>query len=345
MEQKKLSDRSISVFCGSISMLLHAGMYAQEAAALFAKDGASESTQAAKAISDAMEEGLSFADAAEKTGAFPSYSLHVFQTAEYSGRLEEGLERLAVYYDREHTRKQHLRSTLTYPAALLLMMCGVLAVLVFFVLPMFQRVYSSLTGSLAASSYAYVLASGVIARFSLVLAAGICLGLLAVAAASGSERGQQRMKKWLEKQSATRQTMFDLAVSSFADTLATLLSSGMDMDSAMEMAKSQTDHAVLSEKLAACQENMARGAGLADAMYSHGIFSALYGRMLVSGAASGSLETALAEIAEKVNGDAQNRLTGMMDSVEPMLIGFLAVSVGLTLLSVMLPLLGILGAV
>lgn len=345
MAQRIMDDRSVSVFCSSLSMLLHSGMYMQEACALFARDSESRAAKAAGEISARMLEGMSFAEAAEKTEAFPGYALSVFQTAEYSGRLEEGLEHLALYYDRVYARKVQLRSTLTYPAALLLMMCGVLAVLVFFVLPLFRDVYSSLTGSIAASSYAYVLASDVIAKVSLVMAAVVCLSLLAAALASGTEKGQQWMHNLLERFPASRQTMFDLAVSAFSDTLSTLLSSGMDMSGAMEMALAHTDHAQLREKLTLCREDMERGTDLADALFSHGIFNALYGRMLVSGAVGGRLETALAELAERVNRDGENRLSGMMDSVEPVLIGFLAVSVGLTLLSVMLPLLGILGAV
>lgn len=344
MAQKILDDRSLSVFCSSLSMLLHAGMYMQEACAMFAQDTSGEAAEASKLVADAMLDGMTFADAAGNTGLFPDYALDVLRTAEFSGRMEEGLDRLAVYYDRADARKVQLRSTLSYPAALLLLMCGVLAVLVFFVLPMFQGVYSSLTGSIAASSYAYVLASGAIARVSLVLAVLISLGLLVAVAAMGTQKGQKWLRARLEDLPITKQAMFDLSVSSFADTLSTLLSSGMDMDGAMAMATEQTVHARLQQKLKACKTDMDQGIGLADALYNQGVFHALYGRVLVSGAAAGNLETALADLAQQIYRDSEDRLAAVMETVEPALIGFLAVSVGMTLLSVMLPLLGILGA-
>lgn len=345
MAEKILDQRSLSVFCSSISMMLHAGVSTEDACGLFAQDHDSAAARAAKAVSEEMAQGNSFADAAAVCGAFPAYALGVFRTAEYSGRLEEGLDRLAVYYDREYNLTQRLRTTLTYPAVLLLMMCGVLAVLVFFVLPMFEKVYSSLTGSLAVSSYAYVIWASVIAKVSLAAAMLICAVLLVMAGAANTESGRMRLRRTMERLRFTKKAFWNLAVSKLADTLSTLLSSGMDTDSAVPMAMEMTDHQELAKTLAVCIEEMQQGAGLADTMFRHGIFSALYGRMLVGGAESGNLEKTLAELSQRINRDAEEELISLMDGAEPILIGFLALSVGLTLLSVMLPLLGILGAV
>lgn len=104
------------------------------------------------------------------------------QTAEASGRLEEGLGRLAEYYDRQDALEKKVRSAVTYPAALLLLLGGVLAVLVFGVMPMFQNVYDNVTGGLAASSYAYVLWAEVLSRVGLCVAILASVGLLVLAA-------------------------------------------------------------------------------------------------------------------------------------------------------------------
>lgn len=344
LAEKTLDQLTMSVFCGSISMMLHAGIPAGEGCALFAQDETGPVAEAARAISEAMAAGGSFAEAAKNCGAFPEYALGVFRTAEYSGHLEEGLGGLAVYYDRQHALTQRLRSTLFYPAALMLLMCVVLGVLTFFVLPMFESVYIGLTGSLAASSYAYVIWSSVIAKVSLVLAAAVSACLLLAAARAGTESGRQALRRSLEKNRFTAKAFRSLAVSQLADTLSTLLSSGMDTDEALAMAKDMTGHEGVVSGLEACIADMQQGAGLADSLFRHGIFTALYGRMLAGGAESGHLEEILAELASRMSRDAEDELSGLMDAVEPILIGFLAVSVGLTLLSVMLPLLGILGA-
>lgn len=160
MAEKFLTQEQLSVFCSSLAMLLRSGASLSEASSLFEEDGMDTALrQASTEISLSVAAGETFSAAAEKTGVFPEYALSVFSTAELSGRLDEALDRLADHYDRQSALYDRLRSTLTYPAVLMLMMCGVLAVLVFAVLPMFERVYDNLTGSLLSSSYAYVLAA------------------------------------------------------------------------------------------------------------------------------------------------------------------------------------------
>ena len=196
----------------------------------------------AQRMEKALGEGQSFAQTARDTGAFPEYALGVFSMAELSGRLDEVLDRLADYYDRQHALNERLRSTLTYPVALLLMMCGVLSVLVFSVLPMFVRVYNSLTGSLAASSYAYVLAASLIGRVSLVLAVAVSAVLLVLAVMLHTQKGREKLNGPMERSQFTRKAARQLAVSQMADTVSTMLASGAEEDSALEQCIRQTLH-------------------------------------------------------------------------------------------------------
>ena len=345
MAQKILSQMEISAFCGSIAVMLRSGFSADRAVALFAEDTPGLPGKAASSMLASMDMGAGFADAAGETGMFPEYALGVFRTAELSGRLDGALERLADYYERQHTLTLRLRNTLTYPVALLFMMCGVLAVLVFQVLPMFERVYRSLTGSLAASAYAYVIGAAAISRVSLILACCVSVLLLALAVLISFPGGREKLRGPMERSVLTRNASWLLAVSALMDTLSTLLASGMDPDSAMEIALEQTEHSRLKAVLGGCLEKQRQGESLASALCGGGVLPGLYGRVLLGGAESGNLEQTMSELSRRLGRDAEEALSGLIDKTEPVLIGFLTVSVGLTLVSVMLPLLGILGAV
>ncbi|MCI6305787.1 MAG: type II secretion system F family protein [Subdoligranulum sp.] len=343
-----LSEEQISVFCRSLAMMLRSGVTMQEAVELFVQDGDDASPllhSTAQQMEKALGEGQSFAQTARDTGAFPEYALGVFSMAELSGRLDEVLDRLADYYDRQHALNERLRSTLTYPVALLLMMCGVLSVLVFSVLPMFVRVYNSLTGSLAASSYAYVLAASLIGRVSLVLAVAVSAVLLVLAVMLHTQKGREKLNGPMERSRFTRKAARQLAVSQMADTVSTMLASGAVEDSALEQCIRQTSHTGLRTALQACRSDMQQGTGMAQAFLRHKVLPPLYARMLQGGSESGSLPAAMESVALRMGQEAENALCRLIDDIEPVLIGFLTVSVGFTLLSVMLPLLGILSAV
>lgn len=343
-----LSEEQISVFCRSLAMMLRSGVTMQEAVELFVQDGDDASPllhSTAQRMEKALGEGQSFAQTARDTGAFPEYALGVFSMAELSGRLDEVLDRLADYYDRQHALNERLRSTLTYPVALLLMMCCVLSVLVFSVLPMFVRVYNSLTGSLAASSYAYVLAASLIGRVSLVLAVAVSAVLLVLAVMLHTQKGREKLNGPMERSRFTRKAARQLAVSQMADTVSTMLASGAEEDSALEQCIRQTSHTGLRTALQACRGDMQQGTGMAQAFLRHKVLPPLYARMLQGGSESGSLPAAMESVALRMGQEAENALCRLIDDIEPVLIGFLTVSVGFTLLSVMLPLLGILSAV
>lgn len=345
MGQKMLSQMETSTFCGHMAVLLRSGIPADRAVALFAEDTPGAAGKTAAAMLEAMDAGSGFAEAAAAAGGFPDYALGVFRMAERSGRLDEALERLAAFYERQNALTLRLRNTLTYPVALLLMMCGVLAVLVFQVLPMFERVYESLTGNLAVSSYAYVIAAAAISRISLILAGCVSIALLALAVALRFPGGREKLRGPMERSVLTKNASWLLAVSTLTDTLATLLASGTDPDSAMEQALEMTVHTRLKAALTDCLEKQRRGESMAMALYSSGVIRGLYGRVLLGGAESGNLENTMSELSYRMGREAEEALSGLIDRIEPVLIGFLTVSVGLTLVSVMLPLLGILGAV
>ena len=341
MKTKGLTRQELSAFCAGVSVLLGSGSGMEEAVGLYAEDSTGALEAACKAMVPNMS--LGFGEAAARTGLFPDYALAVMQTAEASGRLEEGLGRLAEYYDRQDALEKKVRSAITYPAALLLLLGGVLAVLVFGVMPMFQNVYDNVTGGLAASSYAYVLWAEVLSRVGLCVAILASVGLLVLAAVQ--RRDPEKLRPRFARFPLTKGAFLTMAKANMTDMLATQLCSGMDGAEALDSVLLHTEHKDLKAALERCREDMGEGESLAKALFHARIFPGLSGRMLLSGEESGTLAETMATLAEKLSGEAWEALEALVDRVEPVLVGFLTVCVGLTLVSVMLPLLGILGAV
>lgn len=342
-KKAKLSAMQLCDFCAQAAAMLRCGCSLGDTCAALSQDGEDETARAAGEIAAGLEEGETFAASAERTGVFPDYCLGVFRTAELSGRLEESMERLSGYYRRQEELLSKMRASLTYPTALLGMMCLVLGVLVFWVLPMFRRVYDSLTGSLAASAYSYVSAAGIIGTVGLVLSGVLVLFLLAVTLVMRGEAGREALRGTLERLPLTRDTLETLALSRLTDTLSTLLASGTDPREAMELSLSQCGHAGLRQRLSGSEERLFLGESFTAVLSP--VLPGKLARMLRVGEASGSLADSLEELSQRMGKEASDSMERAIDSVEPALMGFLTVSVGLTLLSVMLPLLGILGAV
>ena len=130
-----------------------------------------------------------------------------------------------------------------------------------------------------------------------------------------------------------------------AGALDIFIASGLDADTAMEAAEGMVDHTGLHAAITAARGQMAQGSGLATAVHDQKLFEPLYARMLLSGERSGKTEQVLARLTSLFTQDADDELDRVVDMVEPAISAFLTVAVGITLLSVMLPLIGILGTV
>lgn len=346
MAKTGLGALAVSAFCEDLAMMLAAGIQVDEALTLISGDGGGGPLgQAAAAVLAGVQAGAPLAEAVEKTGLFPAYAAQLIAAGEDAGRTEEVLRRLAAYYVAQDKLEKKLKSAVVYPAVLLFLMSAVLAVLVVRVLPVFSGVYTSLTGSVAASSYSYILAADIMGWAALCVVLLLTLLLLAGAAVLRSRRGGRAIARLLEKLPFTATASRRVAQARFLTTLATMVASGLDTDLSLSRAAGMVAHSGLRAQLQRCQEEMAGGRSLAQAFYDNGVLEPLYARMLQSGARAGQLDEVLFRLAGLFTEEANGRVGAVIDGVEPALAGFLTVSVGATLLAVMLPLVGILTSI
>ena len=343
--RQQLKALEISVFCRDAAMMLAAGIAPEESVSLLKEENGTPSFAAAVAALDArMAGGDSFAQAVEQSGAFPPYACKMIAAGEQAGRMEEVLNSLADYYERQDSLYQQLKSALLYPMILLLMMCGVLVLLVAVVLPVFETVYVSMAGALAASSYRYILAASVISRVSLAVTAVIAAAVLLCRGMSLSPKGKETLARWAAKAPFTRGIARKMAVAELTEILSAFLASGLDGDSAMLDAAKTVRHPGLKRDAENICAAMQQGKSLAQALEEKKIFDALQSRMLLSAARSGQLEDTLAQLAGQSEREAEQSIRSAAELTEPVLTGFLTVAIGVSLLSIMLPLVGILSA-
>ena len=177
-----------------------AGIQVDDALSLMRGDsGDGPLYDAASAVLERVQMGEPLAEAVKQCGYFPAYAAQLVAAGEAAGRTESVLKSLAVYYETQDKLEKRLKSAVIYPAVLLFLMAGVLAVLVARVLPVFTGVYTGLAGSVAASSYAYITAANIIGWASLCLVIVLTALLLTGAAAARTQRGNGLFRTLFEK--------------------------------------------------------------------------------------------------------------------------------------------------
>lgn len=347
MHKTKMNARSTSLWCRNVAMLLVAGTLPEMALEMLQEDTQTEpaTAEAQKVMLEYLHEGLPFAQAVQKSDVLPTYAADMLAAGEWSGRTEQVLERLADYYDRQDILEQRVRNAITYPLFLLVLMCLVLAFLVAKIVPVFTSVYKNLSGTLIGSAYTYIAAAKGVAWAALAVTLFASVGLLIGIAMYRSDVGAQKVVRWLEKFPFTQKAARLFAVSRMMDALTTYIASGLDADTAVQQASVVVSHTALKAQLNGCIEQMQAGKTLAQAFADNHVIPALYVHAIQSGARSGKLDAALTQLAELTGRDAEASASRLIENIEPILTGFLTITIGVTLLSAMLPLVGILGAI
>ena len=349
MATKMLSSSTLSAFFESVTIMCAAGVQTSEAVYMI---GESMEPSLYKRAMDSMYtdlvKGSTLADAMEKTGAFPHHAIESTRIGEESGRLEETMRSLAVYYGEESRLFHKVRTSTAYPAALLVTLAVILAFTVGVIMPVFIDVYDNFTGGIASGSSIAVSVAIIIGRCALGITV-LCAALALIAAfASGSSGGRNVIMGILDRLPFTSKAMYQLGLSRALSSLATFVASGMDVEAAVEQTANTVSNRKLNKKLKKVHEdmtNLSEPKSMVRAIYDNQLLEPIYGRMLVVGSRGGRTERVLEDLSKVFFDDAIIRLDRAIDSIEPLFAVFLTVAVGATLVSVMLPLIGIMGSI
>ena len=349
MAKTLLESSALSAFCGSVATMLSAGIQTEEAVLMLAGNRErSRFQEVCNIMYENLVAGETFSQAMKATEGFPAYAVEMAATGEQSGHLEQVLRNLELYYDEEDKMFSKLRSAVGYPAWLLVIMAVILLFTVLFILPVFSDVYDNMAGSLASQSFASVGLSTIVGWVAFAITVVCAIAALYLSFSARTEAGRLRVMKLFEKVPITSRAMYQLALSRFTAALATLVSSGITNEEAMTKAIATVDHRVLHDRLVSARDSMVdldNPRSLAQAIGEHEVFEPLYARMLNVGMRSGSADETLAQLSQAFFDDAVLQIDESLDHIEPLLAAFLTIAIGVTLVAIMLPLVGIMGSI
>ncbi len=341
-----LTAEELSMFFVQLSMMLKAGILPVDGISLLAADAASQREKLLlEKMGDELEIGAPLNAALAKAGCFPDHALKMVQIGEDTGRLEQVMAALANHYEQEHELRQSMRQVIVYPSWLAVIIAVVTFVLVTQVLPVFQQVLQQLGSDLSPWA-ASLLDLGVFSQQGAIVFAVLLLLLAAyLFINSRSVIGQERLRAMADKIFFRGKLGISVAREHFASAMSLSLASGLNINQALEKAQSLVADAKMKTAIDQCASLMEEGASFATAVEKTGIFSGLEVGLIATGFRSGSSENVMAELARRCHNQTEDILAKIMARIEPMLVVFLVVVVGMLLLSVMLPLLAMMNSI
>ena len=347
MKRLRVPAQYLPIFCRELHQLVRAGIPLAEGLNMLREDETDSDTRSwLEALCRSTEEGMPLASALRETGAFPAYMTDMVALAEETGRLEDVLLSLQRHYDRQLRMAADIRGAVAVPATLFAVMVAVVILLITQVLPVFDRVFAQLgvrmgavaTGMMNAGSVLARAGTGIAVVLTVIAAAALAVGLIPSL--------REKFTLWFRRRFGGRGVLGQMAVSRFASSMSMAVASGLSMEESVELSARLCGGArEIDEKTARCRKDIEEGGSPADALAESGLFTGRDCRLLKLAEQTGSLPDTLEDLAQRQEEESLRRIDRTVGAIEPAIVVITSALAGVILLSVMLPLMGLLSAI
>lgn len=343
---KPFSNMELASFCGQLALILKSGISSLEGLTIMLEDAASpDEKEILKAILEKMQETGNLYQSLDSVKLYPSYMLHMVEIGEETGTLDEVMQALQNHYEREESISKSIRNSITYPMIMTGMMAVVVVVLLVKVMPIFNQVFIQLGTEMTGFSRMLMNVGNAINHYSLAFVILLVIVAILILYGTRTDSGRSMFRGIAYKLKFTRAVYEEIAVCRFASGMALTLSSGLNPDRSMELVNSLNDDPVFQKKIDACKNQIDEGNDISQALFTSGMFTGVYARMVSIGSKTGTMDQVMEQVASLYQEDIDNRMNNILAVLEPTLVILLSLIVGVILLSVMLPLMGIMSSI
>ncbi|WHZ15105.1 MAG: General secretion pathway protein F [Nitrospira sp.] len=337
--QGLLRKREVALLTRHLATLLAAGLPLVEALTVLIEQSDERAAKQVLAhIREHIREGRAFSKALESFPRdFTPVYVNMVRTGETAGTLEPVLGRLASYLDQQVDLKNKITNAIIYPAVMLCVGVGVLCFLMIFVVPRITTVFNDVHQALPWPTVVLIAVSRFLADYWLAL-----LGLVLVAGAGlgravASPTGRAHIDRVILRLPLVGNVVRMVSISRLAGTLSAMLSNGVPVLDALDVAKGVMNNRVLEEAVSRAQNHIREGESIADPLKRSGVFPSLAIHMIAVGEKSGALEELLEKVSHIYDGEVNRIMTRLTSLMEPIMVLVMGVIVFFIVLAILLP--------
>lgn len=283
--------------------------------------------------------GVPFSEALSRQGStFPRLLINMLKASELTGNLTESLDDMAAYYKTADSNRKQIISALTYPSVVFVVSIIVLTFLLMFVVPRFEGIYSQLGSDLPGITKALINMSKFlqnnIIKVILVIAAII---IIFIAIYKNIKRFRYAIQWLVMHIPVIKDVIIYKEVIMFTKTFSSLVRHDVFITDSIELLGRITNNEIYKDIIKEAVNNLSIGEGLSKAFEHQWAFPRLAYEMLLTGEKTGRLGPMMENVSNYYEEEQKNLTQRLKSLVEPVMIIFLALIVGVILLSILIP--------
>lgn len=347
MKQARVPAQYLPVFCRELYQMVRSGLPISEGLAMLRDDETDREVHSwLETLCQATGEGMPLSAALRQTEVFPAYMNDMVALAEETGRLENTLLALQRHYDRQNRMMADIRNAVAVPMALLVVLVAVVVLLVTQVLPVFDQVFAQLGVHMGVVATGMMQAGAALAKAGTGIAIAVAVLACVAVAVALIPALRTKFSGWFRYNFGGRGILGQMAVSRFASSMAMGVSSGLSMEASVEAAAHLCGGAkAIDQKTQQCLEKIEAGGSPAKALAESGLFAGRDCLLLQLAEKTGALPETLEDLAQRQEEESVRRMDRRIGAIEPTIVVITSILAGVILLSVMLPLMGLLSAI
>lgn len=328
--KKRVPREEVMNFTRQLAVFMKAGIPIMEALEVIVEETQGKLLRSViLELIDSLRAGDTFATAAAAhPAAFPNFYVGILASAELTGNLDQVLNQLADYIERDQKAKSKITAALIYPAVVACMSVVTVLVLAVFVLPRFTVFFKSLHAKLPLVTRIMMAGSGFIIHWWYVEAVVIILLISGFIAMRRSDKGRAQMDGMVLKLPVVGDLTQTAILERVCRILSSMLKAGVDLPRSMQVTAESANNAVYQKALEVVREAMMEGQGLAGPIARSGLFPGAARQMFRIGEETGTLDQQLDVAADYYNRELETKLERATALFEPAIIIFMGVVVG-----------------
>jgi type IV pilus assembly protein PilC len=319
--QKRVNSRDLQIFTRQFSTLINAGIPIVDSLKMLSEGKRNPMLkEVAQRVKEGIEGGKRLGDSmAQHPQVFDRFFVNMVRAGEEAGILDNILGRLSSYLEKSEKLKKQITGAMVYPAAIIAVAILVVTGILVFIIPRFQDLYSSAGKELPVITQMVVKMSNFfINQWYVVLAVvvGTPIGLVQW---YRTPEGKDAVDRFLIRAPIFGELVQKAAVARMSRTLSTLLSSGVSVIEALEIAARTAGNKVIEEALLRSKEAVTSGRALASPLIKEEMIPDMVTQMIAIGEKSGTLDVMLGKIADFYEDDVENAVKAVTSLIEPIL--------------------------
>lgn len=337
---RKVGMRELTVFMRQFATMVNAGLSMVRTLTILEQQ--SESQKLKEIVSQVrkeVEEGMTLSDAFNThPQTFSALVVNMIRAGEIGGVLDDVLNRIAFFFEKDLALRQKVRAAITYPMAIFIFAMGVIFFLVFFILPQFIGFFEGLDLVLPLPTRFMIAFTHVATTYWYVMLGLLALAFYAFRTYIRTPTGRFNFDRWKLRVPILGPLVRKVTVSRFTRTLGTLISSGVPIMQALEVVAKAVENKVVAQAIDSVRSSIREGESIALPMQASGLFPPMVVQMTAVGEETGTLDTMLGKVADFYDAEVETTLAQLTSILEPLLIMFLGFVVGFIVLAFYMPL-------